>query len=75
MNKNCANCAHVESPAGEGVCASCDIGYSRWTQIVAATLTAPTTTEPTATWWARRWYDSASPAEHDAMREIMNEGN
>jgi len=27
--------------------------------------------EPTATWWARRWYDSASPDEREAMRVIL----
>lgn len=29
--------------------------------------------EPTATWWARRWYDSASPDEREAMRVILAE--
>lgn len=36
-------------------------------------ITVPSQSAATARWWARRWYKNATPAERQAMREVLDE--
>jgi len=38
-----------------------------------ADILVPSQSAATARWWALRWYKNASPAEREAMRQVLDE--